>query len=482
MASRDKDKGKSDLHEAVKPNSVMTIKGDTPTIIIPKTMTKPSAAQELMRQHEEEQKISVYSRVFNGYYYEDVMVAIKKSFEQHFGWVNSQVVRTFFGDIPPRIMEVVTDVLSDGSKVTERAFMGRLVISQWADAQADTQVKAPFMAGLTVKTKKMYEDEVTKLFDLIEKVLRTDSIFKGKSVVVEYKAEGDESSGKYAGINMDITHISTNPNIVLNEDTDRVVNTLIGADLKGKRKRIYLFTGSYGNGKTETCLTLGNMAVGMGYTFMYVKSPAHLSSILLAAKHYLPALVFMEDIDQVASGTERSDVINEVLNTLDGTELKGKNIKVLFTTNHPSKLNEALRRPGRIDIVVRFDNPDVNSKAIIIEKLLRNVPGYDSLDVMACAKHLPQVQGAFIAEICSRAAQYSETIDGGLTTDLFKSASTSMEDHIALMNEKVDDGTDKLHNAVKMLGSHLFNGNISSAESDIQKQLRDLARSVKELS
>lgn len=441
----------------IKPNDYTTDVDPSATrITIPVTMTKPQAAEELMRQHEEEQKISEYSRVFDGYYYEDVFVAIYKACERHFGWVNSQPTPGFFGSEPPQILNITTQVNPDGSRVTSKAFSGRVIASTWDNAKLDTFAQGRFIAGLVVSAKKMYENQITAFFDVVDTILREESIFKGKYVVVSH------AGGQ---ITLSIDHANTSPNIVLNEDADMVVNTLIGSDLKGTKKRIYLFTGPYGNGKTETAVTVGVRAMKSGYTFMYVKEPSKLAEVLLSAKRYMPAVVFMEDIDQVAAGSERSDTINKVLNTLDGAELKGANIKVILTTNHANKLNEAMRRPGRIDIVVQFNNPDMVAKKEIITRMLNAEPGFRSMDLAVCVDKLPDTAGAFIAEICNRARQYGEA-SGGLTTEIFVSSAVSMQDHIKLMEQPISGGS-KLEEAVTTLGTHFFNGNIAPKINEI---------------
>lgn len=400
-------------------------------IIIPEGMSKPAAAEELMRQHDADMKEASYNREFPGYYYKDVAVAVRRAIENTFGWVNS-VNTGFFGDKPPVLLDVTVGVKSDGATITDKGFFGCAAVAAWGHGSyVETFAQEPFRAGVKAKARKMHEPHIEAFFSEVERLLRTESIFKGKPVTIEYR---EDVEGEPDGIHMEIFHLRTNPNIVLNAKTQGIFDVLVHADLSEANKRIYLLTGSYGNGKTETALTFGSHAMESGYAFFYVKSPEHVAQILVAAKCYLPAVVFLEDVDQIASG-ERSGEINEILNTLDGTELKGCNVKILFTTNHPDKLNTALRRPGRIDHVIKFENPDKDAKREIIGRLLGGAPGFDELDIDACVKCLPDAEGAFIAEICKRVGQYAR-IKNGVTMPIFQATVDSMMSHIQLMKEE----------------------------------------------
>jgi hypothetical protein len=432
-------------------------------IQVPDGMTKLDAAHELVRQHEEEQKKSNYTREFKGYFWQDVLVAIRRATEHHFGWIDGRNTPPgmFTPSQPPRKLEVTVGFKKDGRAITESAFLGLFNIAPFGDAQAATFAHGPFKCGLQVTARKMYEAQVNEYFAVIEKFLKEKSIFRGRAVMV--KTVYDEMLGEVMDFTME--RVIENPNIVLNEGTERIYDVLLLSDLDDNGKRITLFTGSYGNGKTETALRLAVAAMEKGYTFFYVKEPKQLKDVLLATKVYLPAFVFMEDIDQVASGSERSQEINDILNTLDGAELKGHNIKVLFTTNHENRLNEALRRPGRIDNVVTFADPDKTAKAEIVRRLLGDLNGFDALDIELCVAKLPDVQGAFIAEICKRARKYSIS-KGEITTPIFLAASESMEDHIKLMSAPVQSNKKPLAEAVETLGKALRGDSEDEEEDD----------------
>jgi len=57
----------------------------------------------------------------------------------------------------------------------------------------------------------------------------------------------------------------------------------------------------------------------------------------------------------------------DILNVMDGV-LEQDGAITFITANNPDKLNEALKRPGRIDLKICFDKSTVNSLKKIINK------------------------------------------------------------------------------------------------------------------
>lgn len=121
--------------------------------------------------------------------------------------------------------------------------------------------------------------------------------------------------------------------------------------------RGYLFEGPPGTGKTSIakalanhfdmdiyCLPLGD--VRSGSTLMELVGKVQPRSVLL-----------LEDIDIFHAAVERDDeadvTMSDLLNAMDGIATPHGLISIL-TTNHKEVLDEALIRPGRIDVVEHF--------------------------------------------------------------------------------------------------------------------------------
>ncbi len=90
---------------AIAPHSVAIDSSDTSRIIIPTGMSKSDAADELYRQHEEDMKVANYSRMFDGYYYEDVLIATRRGHQGNLrvGQRPNDPGRFFPPEQPPKV-------------------------------------------------------------------------------------------------------------------------------------------------------------------------------------------------------------------------------------------------------------------------------------------------------------------------------------------------------------------------------------------
>jgi len=365
--------------------NIATVFSDTEdTIIIPKKMTKLEAAHELELQHAEEEKVVEKLKIFEGWAQGDTLVAIMRVSQKTFGWVNAQKTKDMFGnDVLPQEIKIQTDL-----EEWADCFYGRFLSAAWDKATIDVGMTGrPPQVFIKVTAKRKFGDRIDEFFKAVEEELKANSIYKGKCLM--WDADNGFSFIENRGTD----------EIVLNENEQLVLdNFIIKPLLSDKReKRGILFAGPYGTGKTETALKIGREANKAGHTFIYVKD-RNLAEALDVAKHYQPSVVFVEDIDEMASG-ERDEAVNDLLNTIDGIQTKGQGLTLIMTTNHKEKINQAFRRPGRIDVVLNFDLPNKATIATMYQKFL----GGASLDYKKLAEMTPEVQGAVIKEIANRA-------------------------------------------------------------------------------
>lgn len=115
------------------------------------------------------------------------------------------------------------------------------------------------------------------------------------------------------------------------------------------------------------------------------------------AREVSPLIIFMDDFDHFAgvrgatSDTRKQDhesLINQLLVELDGFETQ-EGVVLIATTSRPYAIDEALRRPGRMDRTIQLPMPNVNER----EQILRKV----ALDTMD-KKHVNFVDWAEVAE------------------------------------------------------------------------------------
>ena len=229
-----------------------------------------------------------------------------------------------------------------------------------------------------------------------------------------------------------------NNKIVLSSDVERIIGNLIIPSLAEKSKTSLLFTGDFGTGKTETAIRVGIAGQRQfGRTFFYLHNADLFDSLIPYLKNYQPSVVFVEDVDQI-SGGDRDSTMNNLLNQLDGNELKNVDCTFIFTTNNHKKIHPAMRRPGRIDQVVHFDYCSEEVIARIFELHVSGMKGADAVDFAYAATQCPpNLQGAVVAEIARRAKKYATGLhDGVISTDVFLDAIASMKHHIEFMRDE----------------------------------------------
>lgn len=422
--------------------SVVEKSNKTLTIIVPSEMNKLQAAYNLMKQFEEEETLRTYNMSYANFFLNDFMVTMGALIPKYFGMLHVSKINTGGGPAHQDYLQVPIGYNADGSVKNEKGYVGSILAPVWENAILDI-----FPGGIAVRAKMKFEEEVLNFLADIETSIKTNSIVKGNCVSVAQHPRGLLASP---------IMVKENPHIVLSEDVNRLVNNLVIPSLKEKSKTSLLFTGDFGTGKTETALKVGAAAKKRyGRTFFYLQNSDMFTPLIPYIKNYQPCLVFVEDVDQISSG-DRDSSMNDLLNQLDGNELKNVDCTFIFTTNNHDKIHPAMRRPGRIDQVVHFGYCTVESIAKIFEAYAIGMKGAEGVDYLEAAKACPEnLQGAVVAEIARRAVKYSEHIhDGEISTDRFLDAIASMKYHIEFMRneQKVD------HTAENLLGHLLYKG------------------------
>lgn len=150
----------------------------------------------------------------------------------------------------------------------------------------------------------------------------------------------------------------------------------------------FLFAGPSGTGKT---LLAKAIAGESGLPFFAVTSAElsashsggttdNIKKLFAAAKKYAPAIVFIDEIDAIAShrsqGTQGADkdrnlTVNALLTEMDGFNSHGEAIFVMAATNHPQLLDSAILRPGRFDETIYCDLPNAKAREAFFVQFAR---------------------------------------------------------------------------------------------------------------
>lgn len=416
------------------------------TIIIPKSMNKLQGAFNLLQQFAEEETNRTYNRQYPNFFINDFMTTMGVLIPKYFGMLHVSSVDTNGRPAGKNYIQFPIGYNADGTTETRSGYVGSIKAPVWENAILDI-----YPNSIAVKAKLKFQTEVEGFLNDIERSLKAESIVNGAAVEVQ-QAHG--------GLMANPIKAKENGRIVLRENTARLIDNLVIPSLRDASKTSLLFTGDYGNGKTETAIKIGLTAKKRyGRTFFYLSNSGMFQHLIPYIKNYQPCVVFIEDIDQISSG-DRDSTMNDLLNQLDGNELKNVNCTFIFTTNNHDKIHPAMRRPGRIDQVVHFDYCDVESIAKIFKL---HVDGdqeltiaEEGIDYMKAAEACPEnLQGAVVAEMARRAVKYAKNLHNGvISTERFLDAFASMEYQIQFMKNEQK----KEHTAEELLGHILYKG------------------------
>jgi len=143
----------------------------------------------------------------------------------------------------------------------------------------------------------------------------------------------------------------------------------------------------------------------------YGESEAHLRALFEKAREQAPAIIFLDEIDAIASKREeiRGDqqverrVVAQLLALLDGLKSRGKVI-VIGATNIPNVIDPALRRPGRFDREISISIPDKKGRLEILHIHTRGMPLASDVDLERLAEITHGFVGADLEALSREAA------------------------------------------------------------------------------
>ncbi len=141
---------------------------------------------------------------------------------------------------------------------------------------------------------------------------------------------------------------------------------------------------------------------------LYGQSEENIRKIFKEAKSSSPSIIFIDEIDAIASKREDSSgeverrIVSQLLLELDGLETRG-DVMVLAATNRPNSLDPALRRPGRFDREIEIRTPDNQGRKEIFQIHTRGMPlsGVEITDLVGMTYGFT---GADIHSLCREAA------------------------------------------------------------------------------
>jgi len=190
--------------------------------------------------------------------------------------------------------------------------------------------------------------------------------------------------------------------------------------LGAKIPRGVLLLGPPGCGKTLLARAIAGEA---GVAFFYISGSdfvemfvgvgaSRVRDLFEQAKHNLPAIVFIDEIDAVGrlrgaglggGHDEREQTLNALLVEMDGFD-PNADVILLAATNRPDVLDPALLRPGRFDRRIVVHSPDVRERRAIVEYYLKDKPLEGEVDAETLARRSVGFTGADIENLVNEAA------------------------------------------------------------------------------
>jgi cell division protease FtsH len=184
-----------------------------------------------------------------------------------------------------------------------------------------------------------------------------------------------------------------------------------------------LLVGPPGTGKTLLAKALAGeskanfIAVDGSYfsAMYYGAGVAKVKALFKLARKNAPCVLFIDEVDGIGKRTrggegpgsgaesELNRIINRVLVEMDGFEPMD-NVVVVAATNHEDNIDEAMRRPGRFDMLVRLALPTLPERRQLFDLYIGKVTHDGSADSLALARMSAGMSPAEIANVVNKAA------------------------------------------------------------------------------
>lgn len=400
----------------------------------------PATAKALLDiDAQNRQKVS-FAESFPGFHPGDTGVCFMRLLRSTFGFVNLCGSEGFFGPKPPALYNIRTGV--SPSDIEPMVF-GDIKVPGLGDSvtmSIGIDFGAPIPCLVISGTcEQRHLSAVNGVLATLKRDLPTLSIYRNKAIRVSWEWQRDGDSYNLADHSptfLDLSRSNYN-NIVLTEEATRqVAANLFLPIIHGEewirygfaRKSGVLMQGPPGCGKTETLLKVANLCALHSRTYIQCASVEDLEPATHMALNYQPCVIAVEDIDKAVSG--RTISIDAILNIIDGTETKNRDILFVATTNDVDSITDAMLRPGRLgDGFIYMGPPDeiAVGRLIKITAASSLEPGTDISE--ACRLMSGSLPAVIVATV--QAARKYALVRTGMSSD-----SITSSDLISAYNER----------------------------------------------
>ena len=346
-----------------------------------------------------------------------------------------------------------------------------------------TEMKKPHVKDLLTKTKNKYDVEVRIIeptcYDLIQRPLVMGTLLSnaelmppGKRYAMTLEALLRERQkevtwndlGGYKNLKTELMTRLGGP--IINPDLFE------GLNLKPSS---ILLTGPPGTGKTLMSNILVNELDGccripfkpdlLPYSFSEKARTSQFFEFLdnVAEDSGQFVYLFYDEFEDIGNRFEgnRSQVINEVLRALDGSE--DHSFRIVGTSNKPEEIDPAMFRPGRIHPIYYLPPPNDKERLEILDIYARKEPNYEKFDVDELAKMTSGYTGAHLKDVFA-GAKIDDIVRVQLKGD--KELKKIRKEEIILTQEKIKKYIQKRGPSIRE-----ETGAWNSSFSNLQKKL-----------
>ena len=434
----------------------------------PTKMPLKEGIKFLKRLDEQENTEVSIADVVNCHFY-DGIVAFARALNHRYGMALSVPTPGFFGDSPPHIIPV--RIGTNSTDVVQVPFGNfRLPNVDGVITTRYTIIRSVPCLQITATVKQRDKDVVVDLVALTKKFSQENSIYRGKSIILDRNESGN------LDFNSQLKFFDPNKGVeipIFDEDTSLMIERAIFTPIRNIEKcrknnipfkRGVLLEGPYGTGKSLVAKEVAKVCNENDVLFISCTEASALQYALHFAKMYQPCVVFAEDMDRIAEN--RNDAANSLINDIDGVVSKNDEVMVVFTTNHAKNIEKAFLRPGRLDAVISLRAPEKDA----VTRLVRFYAG-DMLDektsIDGVVEHLAGQIPATIGEVVKRAKLDSIMLGRDKIDEqtLIISAKT-MENQLKLLDDAkenqrpIDPFAELFRKVVKEVIRHEINGDI----------------------
>lgn len=397
------------------------------------------AIKALERKVQEDEDEASFSKTFN-YRPWDGAYCAYQAMKQAFGFVHGRQVQSFFGPIPPEYIQVpisTTETVEVPWGQFDVPYLPgcKIIFAEARDRDLGTVFR------MYVQGPRKYKFHAEGLFEVCREYMEKNSIYRGHAIDGEFHF-------------VDLSGIDPKK-VVYSAQTEADLETNVWSFMEKHEeyralgmpsKRSILLYGHYGTGKslTASLTAIRATAPTTGWTFIMARPGRDdFFEVMKTAKMYQPCVVFMEDAESFASNTaaDDDDKLSALLDAFDGLSAKSTKIMVVMTTNHPNRLSEGMRRPGRIDQFIPIENLDSAGVRKLIEIVLGKNMGQD-IDWDKVFEANNGYSPAFVKEAADRSLRYAVTRGVKpikISTDDLVYAAGSMRTQFEWMEKGVDD-------------------------------------------